>query len=147
MVKRQVYVSNSTIQQAAVVIQRFGTHKCVPYEWPVHYQKQNISVYSPSFPSVLKKGSEFSLFTLNHVIWLGLCGLGIFLGLYLAEKKRLSLKTAALVVSVISVLSESCKMMTHMLPSPLGGLALVLMTLLHLPFILAERKKAAAASK
>ena len=64
------------------------------------------------------------MFTLNHVIWLGLCGLGIALGLYLAEKQQFDLKTAGMVMSVISVLSESCKMMTHMLPSPLGGMAL-----------------------
>ena len=64
------------------------------------------------------------MFTPNHVIWLGLCALGIALGLAAAEKKHTSPKTAGTVMCVISVFSESCKMMTHMLPSPLGGFAL-----------------------
>ena len=64
------------------------------------------------------------MFTVNHFIWLGLCALGIFLGLRVAEKKQITGKTAGLVMSAIAVASESCKMMTHLLPSPLGGLAL-----------------------
>ena len=64
------------------------------------------------------------MFTPNHVIWLGLCALGIVLGLAAAEKKNISAKTAGTVMCAISVISESCKMMTHMLPSPQGGFAL-----------------------
>lgn len=64
------------------------------------------------------------MFTPNHFIWLGLCALGIFLGLWMAEKKHICVKTAGMVMSAISIASESCKMMTHMLPSPLGGFAL-----------------------
>lgn len=64
------------------------------------------------------------MFTPNHFIWLGLCVLGIFLGLWMAEKKHIGVKTAGMVTSAISIASESCKMMTHMLPSPLGGFAL-----------------------
>ena len=64
------------------------------------------------------------MFTPNHVIWLGLCALGIVLGLAAAEKKNISAKTAGTVMCAISVFSESCKMMTHMLPSPRGGFAL-----------------------
>lgn len=64
------------------------------------------------------------MFTPNHFIWLGLCALGIFLGLRMAEKKHIGVKTAGMVTSTISIASESCKMMTHMLPSPLGGFAL-----------------------
>ena len=64
------------------------------------------------------------MFTPNHVIWLGLCALGIVLGLAAAEKKNISAKTAGTVMCAISVFSESCKMMTHMLPSPQGGFAL-----------------------
>lgn len=64
------------------------------------------------------------MFTPNHFIWLGLCALGIFLGLRMAEKKHIGVKTAGMVTSAISIASESCKMMTHMLPSPLGGFAL-----------------------
>ena len=64
------------------------------------------------------------MFTRDHFIWLGLCALGIALGLAAAEKKHISAKTAGTVMCIISVFSESCKMMTHMLPSPLGGFAL-----------------------
>ena len=64
------------------------------------------------------------MFTRDHFIWLGLCALGIALGLAVADKKHISAKTAGTVMCAISVFSESCKMMTHMLPSPLGGFAL-----------------------
>ncbi|MGM9604653.1 MAG: hypothetical protein ACI3XG_06270 [Faecousia sp.] len=64
------------------------------------------------------------MFTIKHFIWLGLCALAIAFGLTAAEKKRINVKTAGLVMSCISILSESCKMMTHLLPSPLGGFAL-----------------------
>ena len=64
------------------------------------------------------------MFTSKHFIWLALCGLGIVLGLWMGEKRKLDVKSAAMVTAVISVFSESCKMMTHMLPSPLGGCAL-----------------------
>lgn len=64
------------------------------------------------------------MFTLNHFIWLGLCGLAIILGLTAAEKKHIDSKTAGMAMLVICGLSESCKMMTHMLPSPEGGCAL-----------------------
>lgn len=64
------------------------------------------------------------MFTRDHFIWLGLCALGIALGLAAADKKHISAKTAGTVMCAISVFSESCKMMTHMLPSPLGGFAL-----------------------
>ena len=64
------------------------------------------------------------MFTVNHILWLLLCAVGIFLGLMLAEKRQLDIKTDGMVMSVISVASESFKMMTHLLPSPLGGMAL-----------------------
>ena len=64
------------------------------------------------------------MFTVNHFIWLGLCARAIVLGLAAAEKKHIDSKTAGMVMLVISVLSETCKMMTHMLPSPEGGCAL-----------------------
>ena len=64
------------------------------------------------------------MFTWKHFVWLALCGAGIGLGLAYARKKEMGVKAAAMVMAVISVLSESCKMMTHMLPSPLGGCAL-----------------------
>lgn len=64
------------------------------------------------------------MFTPNHFIWLGLCAAGIVLGLLLADRKHISAQTAAKVMAGIAIVSESCKMMTHMLPSPLGGCAL-----------------------
>lgn len=64
------------------------------------------------------------MFTRNHFLWLALCGAGIWLGLGYARKKKLGVKAAGMVMTVLSVLSESCKMLTHMLPSPLGGCAL-----------------------
>lgn len=64
------------------------------------------------------------MFTVNHYLWLLLCALGILLGLRIGEKKKLTVKTAARVMSVIAIASESCKMLTHLLPSPLGGMAL-----------------------
>ena len=64
------------------------------------------------------------MFTVNHFLWLLLCAVGILLGLRWAEKKELSVEAAARVMSVIAVASESCKMLTHLLPSPLGGMAL-----------------------
>ena len=64
------------------------------------------------------------MFTPNHFIWLCLCCAGIVLGLAAAGRRRICTKTAGVVMCVISILSESCKMLTHMLPSPLGGMAL-----------------------
>lgn len=64
------------------------------------------------------------MFTVNHFIWLGLCALAIVLGLAEAEKKHIDSKTAGMVMLVICGLSETCKIMTHMLPSPEGGCAL-----------------------
>lgn len=75
------------------------------------------------FPLFLKREGK-NVFTVNHFLWLFLCALGIFLGLGVAEKKRIDIKTAGLIMSIISIASESCKMMTHLLPSPLGGMAL-----------------------
>ncbi len=64
------------------------------------------------------------MFTVNHFIWLAACALAIVLGLREAEKRKISVKTAGMCMSSICLLSETCKMMTHMLPSPEGGYAL-----------------------
>lgn len=64
------------------------------------------------------------LFTGKHFIWLAICGLGIMLGLFIAKERRIGLRDAGLFMSVVSILSEACKMMTHMIPSPMGGMAL-----------------------
>lgn len=64
------------------------------------------------------------MFTANHFLWLGLCALGIIAGLRIALKKQISIRTAGICMCVISAFSEFSKMMTHMLPSPLGGCAL-----------------------
>ena len=64
------------------------------------------------------------LFTGKHFIWLAICGLGIMLGLFIAKERRIGLRDAGLFMSVVSFLSETCKMMTHLIPSPMGGMAL-----------------------
>ena len=64
------------------------------------------------------------MFSVNHFIWLALCASGVFAGSAAAVKKRISIKTASVCMSLICVASEFSKMMTHMLPSPLGGFAL-----------------------
>lgn len=64
------------------------------------------------------------MFTVNHFIWLGLCTLVIVFGLAAAEKKHIDSHTAGMVMLVICGLSETCKILTHMLPSPEGGCAL-----------------------
>ena len=64
------------------------------------------------------------MFSINHFIWLGLCTLAIVFGLAAAEKKHIDSHTAGMVMLVICGLSETCKILTHMLPSPEGGCAL-----------------------
>lgn len=61
------------------------------------------------------------MFTPKHFIWLALCATAIALGLMAARKKNLTLRQAGMCMTVICFLSESCKMMTHMIPSPFGG--------------------------
>ena len=64
------------------------------------------------------------MFTPNHLIWIALCivfvaGMSVF-----CRKKDLSLRCAAYIMCGICVLSELCKMMTHMIESPQGGMVL-----------------------
>jgi len=64
------------------------------------------------------------MFTVNHFIWLAICAAAIVLGLREAEKRKISVKTAGMCMCAICLLSETCKVMTHMQPSPEGGYAL-----------------------
>ena len=64
------------------------------------------------------------MFTFNHFLWLGLCTAGILVGLVIAVRKQISIKTASVCMSCICIASEVSKMMTHMVPSPMGGYAL-----------------------
>lgn len=64
------------------------------------------------------------MFTVNHFIWLAACAFAILTGLREAEKMKISVKTAGMCMSAICMLSETCKVLTHMLPSPEGGCAL-----------------------
>lgn len=64
------------------------------------------------------------MFSLNHFIWLALCAAGITAGAVFAVRKQITVKTASLWMSAICIASEVSKMMTHMLPAPLGGMAL-----------------------
>ncbi len=64
------------------------------------------------------------MFTVNHFIWLAACAIAIVLALREAEKRKISVKTAGMCMCAVCLLSETCKVMTHMLPSPEGGCAL-----------------------
>lgn len=64
------------------------------------------------------------MFTVNHFIWLAACALAITLALREAEKRKISVRTAGMCMCAVCTLSETCKIMANMVPSPLGGYAL-----------------------
>lgn len=64
------------------------------------------------------------MFTANHFIWIGLCALSIVLGTLAAKKRDLSLRGAGRVMCLISLCSETSKILTHMIPSEFGGMVL-----------------------
>lgn len=64
------------------------------------------------------------MFTVNHFIWLALCTGVIAAGLIAAVRKKMEERTASRIMAAICFISESSKMMTHLLPSPQGGMAL-----------------------
>lgn len=64
------------------------------------------------------------MLTTNHFIWLALCAVGIVAGLFAAQKKGIDSRKAAKCAVIICAFSETCKIATHMLPSPQGGFAL-----------------------
>lgn len=64
------------------------------------------------------------MFSTEHFIWIGLCitFVGIMLGFSL--RKNIPLKTSGLIMTVICAVSEICKIMSDMIESPNGGMAL-----------------------
>lgn len=66
------------------------------------------------------------MFTTSHFIWIGISLAFIAVLLFLSLKLRFSLKTAAYVMSGLSMASELCKMLPHMRPAP-GGQGMVLL--------------------
>lgn len=61
------------------------------------------------------------MLTPKHFIWLALCAAAIVGGLLIAARKKLTAHQAGMCMTMICLLSESCKMMTHMIPSEFGG--------------------------
>lgn len=64
------------------------------------------------------------MFDCNHLIWICLCIIFVSGMMYIGNKKKLSLKKAGYIMSVIGITSEFSKMMSNMLVSPLGGMHL-----------------------
>lgn len=59
------------------------------------------------------------MFTLNHFIWLGICVVFIVTLTIISIKFKFSFKTATLVICLISIASEVCKIFTH-IDDPFG---------------------------
>lgn len=54
------------------------------------------------------------MFTINHFIWIGIC-IVIVIGMTIISKKlNFSLKTASIVMAIVSIISELSKIFTHM---------------------------------
>lgn len=64
------------------------------------------------------------MFTTNHFIWMAICAVFIGVLLTLSLKCKFSFKTAARIMSVISIASELCKIFTHMQEAEGGGAVL-----------------------
>ena len=64
------------------------------------------------------------MFTTNHFIWIGICGVFVAGMLFFGVKKRLSLKCAGYIMTAICACSEVVKMVCGMVESPLGGMHL-----------------------
>ncbi len=64
------------------------------------------------------------MFTKEHFIWIGLCILFVSLLSYISKKKNFSLKTAGYIMSAISILSETSKIMGDMIESEKDGCVL-----------------------
>lgn len=64
------------------------------------------------------------MFTFEHWLWILLCTAFTLVMTLIAKKRNMSLKTAGYIMTGISIASEFSKMMTHMIPNPLGGMSL-----------------------
>lgn len=61
------------------------------------------------------------MFTTNHFIWMVICAVFIGVLLFVSLKRKFSFKTAARIMSVISIASELCKIFTHIEEAEGGG--------------------------
>ncbi len=61
------------------------------------------------------------MFTTDHFIWMGICAVFIGLLLFVSLKWKFSYKTAARVMAVIALVSELCKIFTHIEEAEGGG--------------------------
>lgn len=64
------------------------------------------------------------MFSTNHFIWIALCGIFVSGMLFFGCKKRLPLKCAGYIMTVICACSEVIKTVCGMVESPLGGMHL-----------------------
>ena len=64
------------------------------------------------------------MFTAKHFIWIGLCALFVVVMCLVSRRQNMRLRTAGLIMTAICVLSEVCKVMSEMTPSPGGGMHL-----------------------
>ena len=64
------------------------------------------------------------MFTMQHLLWIGLCAVMIAaLGLC-SVRKKWSLRRAGMVMTAICALSEVSKVLSNMVDSPAGGMHL-----------------------
>ncbi len=64
------------------------------------------------------------MFTKEHFIWIGLCAAFITAMCIIAAKRRMGLKQAGVIMTVICAVSEVSKVMSGMIASPGGGMHL-----------------------
>lgn len=60
------------------------------------------------------------MFSTNHFIWMGICAVFIGVLLFASLRWKFTYKTAARIMAVISIVSELCKIFTH-IEEPKGG--------------------------
>lgn len=65
-----------------------------------------------------------NMFTKEHFIWIGLCAAFITAMCIIAAKRRMGLKQAGVIMTVICAVSEVSKVMSGMIASPGGGMHL-----------------------
>ncbi|MBE6539063.1 MAG: TIGR02206 family membrane protein [Ruminococcaceae bacterium] len=64
------------------------------------------------------------MFTTEHFIWMGISIVFIAVMMFFGVKKKYSLKCAGYIMTVICILSETCKMMSEMIEGSKGGMVL-----------------------
>ena len=64
------------------------------------------------------------MFTTNHFIWLGICAVLITILLFIALKKKFSVKRASYIMAIVALVSEISKILTHMIDSDTKGMVI-----------------------